>query len=177
MVLDEARDGITGLVCHGTEIITGSSDGRIRSYDVRVGRVVSDVQPGVVTSLCLGRDGRTVLVGCLDGRIRLMDRENGGCLRSFPPEGKMEDGEGYRNEGLRLQSCLAVNDGLVVSGSEGDGRVRAWDVLSGKLTGDVEVGENGKVVSVVRWREGSEVESRRGVWAAGGQDGLVRVYG
>lgn len=182
MVLEEAKDGITSLLYWDKEIIAGSTDGRIRSYDVRMGRCVIDVQPGSVTSLSLSRDGRTMLVSCLDGKIRLMDRENGSCLRTFPPDEKVSSqaatqrGE-YANTSLRLQSCLAVNDALVLSGSEADGKVRGWDVLSGKQVGAINVSESGKVVSVVKWREGSEAEERRGVWAAGGADGVVRVYG
>ena len=107
-----------------------------------------------------------------------MDRENGGCLRTFPGDAKAggDDG-GYKNEGLRLQSTLAVNDSLVLSGSEADGKIRGWDVVSGKQVGAVEVSESGKVVSVVKWREGSEVEERKGLWAAGGAHGIVKVYG
>lgn len=181
MVLEDAKDGITSLGCWDKEIITGGTDGRIRSYDIRMGRCVVDVQPGPVTSLTLSRDGRTVLVSCLDGKIRLMDRENGSCLRTFPPDVKHSsassaDTTEYSNTSLRLQSCLAANDALVLSGSERDGKVRGWDVLSGKQVGVVDVSESAKVVSVVKWREGSDVEERRGLWAAGGVDGLVRVY-
>jgi len=178
MVLEDAKDGVSALWCWDKEVIAGSTDGRVRSYDVRMGRCVVDVQPGPVTSLSVSRDGRTVLVGCLDGKLRLTDRENGGCLRTFPPEGKMGPEEGgYKNESLRLHSTLALNDSIVLSGSEADGRVRGWDVLSGKQAASIEVSETGKVISVVKWREGSEVESRRGVWAAGGADGVVRIYG
>lgn len=176
MVLDEAKDGITDLVCWDKEIITGSSDGRVRGYDIRMGRCVSDVQPGAVTALSLSRDGRVALASCLDGRIRLMDRENGACLRTLPADEKWEDG-GYKNDSLRLQTCLAMNDSVAMSGSEADGRVRAWDVLSGKQINAVDVSDTGKVVSVVKWREGSHVEDRKSVWAAGGADGVVKVFG
>ena len=185
MVLDDAKDGISAIVCSDAEILTGSTDGRVRCYDVRMGKLVVDVQPGPVTSLSLGGDRRTLLVSCLDGKIRLLDRENGSCLRTFPPEKgfEAESGKvGYRNESLRLQSCLAVNDGLVLNGSEADGCVRAWDVVSGKEVSCVEVSKNdtgakGKVVSVVKWREGSDVDGRKGLWAAGGADSMVRIYG
>lgn len=178
MVLNEAKDGITALKCFGNEIITGSSDGRVRSYDVRVGRILQDTQPGVVTSLCLGNEGRTVLVGCLDGKLRLMDRENGSCLRTFPSETQGEPSGllDYVNKDLRLQSCLADRDKLVVSGNEVDGTVRAWNVLTSKLVGSVNTNSNNKVVSVVRWREASSVENVRGVLATGGADGIVRMY-
>ncbi|KIW53881.1 hypothetical protein PV05_06291 [Exophiala xenobiotica] len=176
MVLDEAKDGISSVVVpgNGHEIVSGSVDGRLRSYDIRMGKVTVDVMPGPVTSLDVSRDARTVLVGCLDGRIRMMDRTDGTCLRGFPPEGNVE---GYKNDSLRLKSCFAGNESLVLSGSEDDGRVRGWDVLSGKSVGNVDVNPSAKVVSVVRWREGSQAQGRQGLWAGGGAEGIVKVYG
>lgn len=188
MVLGEARDGVSVVRCRGVEIVVGSVDGRVRGYDVRVGRVVVDVLPGPVGWVDLAREGGSMLVSCLDGKMRLMDRENGGCLRVFPDtrdasvtsdgsEEKREGGRvGYQNKSLRLQSCLAQRDGLVVSGSEADGWVRGWDALTGKEVGSVECGSTGKPVSVVKWREGSEAAGRRAVWAGAGVDGVVRVY-
>ncbi len=185
MVLDEAKDGVTSVVVAGShhEIVAGSVDGRIRSYDVRAGKIITDVMPGPVTSLDLSRDSKTLLVGCLDGRIRVMDRTDGTCLRGFPPD---KDAAGYKNETLRLKSCFALNDSLVLSGSETDGGVRAWDVVSGRPVVDpktqlpsvVEVSPSPKkVVSVVRWREGSRAQGRRGLWAGGAADGVVKVFG
>ncbi|KIW80038.1 hypothetical protein Z517_06653 [Fonsecaea pedrosoi CBS 271.37] len=176
MVLEEAKDGISSVVVpeNGHEIVAASIDGRVRSYDIRTGRVTVDVMPGSVTSLDLSRDAKTVLVGCLDGRIRLMDRGDGTCLRAFPPE---EATDGYKNENLRLRSCLGANDGLVLSGSESDGTVRAWDVLSGKAVGKVHLSDSDRVVSVVTWRGGSQAQARQSLWAGGGADGVVKIYG
>lgn len=181
MVLDEAKDGVASVVVpgNGHEVVSGSVDGRIRSYDVRMGRVTVDVMPGAVTSLDLSRDAKTVLAACLDGRIRMMDRADGTCLRAFPPADHEEGGSGsgsYKNDSLRLRSCFALNESLVLSGSESDGKVRAWDVLSGKSVGTVDVNPSGKVVSVVRWREGSQAQGRQGLWAGGGVDGIVKIY-
>ena len=175
MVMEEAKDGISDLRVpeNGYEILAGSVDGRVRSYDIRMGRVTSDVMPGSVTSVEMSRDGKTVLVGCLDGKIRVLDRNDGGVLRTFPGDGAAD---GYRNESLRLKSCFAVNEALVLSGSEGDGLVRAWDVMSGKCVEKVEVSSAGKVVSVVKWREGSQAQGRQGLWAAGGAEGTVKIY-
>lgn len=176
MTLEEAKDGISSVVVPGTgyEVIAGSVDGRIRSYDIRMGKVTVDVMPGPVTSLDVSRDSKTVLVGCLDGRIRMMDRTDGTCLRAFPPEGNVE---GYKNDSLRLKSCFGSNESLVLSGSENDGKVRGWDVLSGKSVGSVEVSQAGKVVSVVKWREGSSAQGQPNIWAGGSADGVVKVYG
>ncbi|KIW44208.1 uncharacterized protein PV06_05235 [Exophiala oligosperma] len=176
MVLDEAKDGISSIVVtgNGYEIVAASVDGRVRSYDVRMGRVTVDVFPGSVTSLDVSRDAKTILVGCLDGRIRLMDRGDGTCLRAFPSE--EDNAKSYKNTSLRLKSCLAINESLVLSGSEDDGNVRGWDVLSGKSVGDVNVSPSGKVVSVVKWREGSQAQGRQGLWAGGSADGVVKIY-
>ncbi|EXJ92119.1 hypothetical protein A1O3_00669 [Capronia epimyces CBS 606.96] len=175
MVLEEAKDSIASIAVpgNGHELVTGSVDGRLRSYDVRMGRVTVDVMPAPVTSLDVARDARTVLVGTLDGRIRMMDRTEGTCLRAFPPEGNVE---GYKNDSLRLKSCFALNESLVLSGSENDGHVRAWDVLTGKSVGKVDISPAGKLVSVVKWREGSQAQGRQGLWAGGGVEGVVKIF-
>jgi mitogen-activated protein kinase organizer 1 len=41
-ILNNAKDSVESLVINGTEIICGSTDGVIRSYDVRTGRLVED---------------------------------------------------------------------------------------------------------------------------------------
>ena len=176
MVLEEAKDGVSSLAVlgNGYEVVSGSIDGRVRSYDIRMGRVTVDTMPGPVTSLEVSRDGKMLLVGCLDGKLRLIDRSNGACLRAMPDQGQEV---GYKNESLRLKSCFAMHEAIVLSGSEADGRVRGWDVLSGKCVATIETSPPGKVVSVVEWREGSRVERRQPLWAAGGAEGIVRIYG
>ncbi|RMZ90056.1 hypothetical protein DV736_g2722, partial [Chaetothyriales sp. CBS 134916] len=53
MVWLEAKDGVSSLAVpgNGHDIVSGSVDGRLRSYDVRMGRVTVDALPGPVTSL------------------------------------------------------------------------------------------------------------------------------
>ena len=41
-VLDEARDSISAIHIGSTEIITGSVDGYVRTYDLRKGAITSD---------------------------------------------------------------------------------------------------------------------------------------
>ena len=164
MVFDEASDSITAVVVREEEIITGSVDGRLRSYDVRMGMCTEDTLPAPVTSVQLTTDGQAVLVGCLDSTIRLLDRKEGICLRAFG---------GLTNKSLRIKSCFGKEEAIVLSGEEDNGKVNAWDITTGQYAGSVEVGK--KVVSMVRWRQKS-----RGVdalWAGGGADGVVRVWG
>lgn len=154
-VLDDAADAISSVVVRGAEIVAGSVDGRVRSYDVRVGKVTADVVGASVTSLSLTRDGKAMLVGSLDSRVRLMDRESGSCLRAYGAGGeddkdKDKEGEGegvWRNTDFRVQSVLGGGERFVVAGDEmtggggggdghaaGDGgRIWAWDLMTGRL--------------------------------------------
>jgi mitogen-activated protein kinase organizer 1 len=176
MVLEEAKDNISALAVplNSYEVVTGSVDGRVRSYDIRMGRITLDIMAAAVTSLAVSRDARTMLVGALDSQIRLIDRSDGACLKTYPGEG---NAQGFKNDSLRLRSCFAVDETMVVSGSESDGKVRAWDIVSGKALGPIEQNAAGKVVSAVSWREGSQAEGRRGLLATGGAAGTVTIYG
>ncbi|KAL2197440.1 WD40-repeat-containing domain protein [Corynascus similis CBS 632.67] len=196
-ILRDARDAVTSLAVCGAEVLAGSVDGRVRAYDVRMGRCVTDVFPGSVTSLCLARDGRTVLVGTLDSKIRLMDRRDGSCLRTYSDPA-------WRNDELRVQSVLGGRERFVVAGDEmvgpqeegiggsNDGKVWAWDLLTGKLVATVPVpwgngsenrkrvvGKDGKekerrnVVSCIAWKEGGFGDQ----FCVGGTSGVVTVFG
>lgn len=104
-------------------IASGSYDGRVRIYDIRMGQATVDVLGAPVTSVRCSGDGNAVLVSTLDGRIRVLDRGDGKLLRAFPGErGGEKEGKGpiYRNEELRIRSVFAANDGAVLSGSEAE---------------------------------------------------------
>ncbi|KAK0719919.1 WD40-repeat-containing domain protein [Lasiosphaeris hirsuta] len=212
-VLGEARDAVSAVVVAGAEIVTGSVDGRVRSYDVRMGRATTDVLGASVTSLCLARDAKTVLVGTLDSKVRLMDRANGACLKTYADAG-------WRNEELRVQSVLGGKERFVLAGDEmtspaaaaaaagsggsvevpatpsgaaNEGRIWAWDLLTGKLVARLAVpwgaggsesrkrvvGRDGKekerknVVSCIAWKEGGFGDQ----FCVGGTSGAVTVFG
>ncbi|KAK4173451.1 putative mitogen-activated protein kinase organizer 1 [Triangularia setosa] len=199
-VLSDAKDAITCLATPQNgepEIISGSVDGKVRSYDVRMGRCVTDVLGAPVTSLSLSKDGKTLLVGGLDNKIRLFDRRNGTSLKTY-------EHPGWRNTELRVQSCLGAKERYVVAGDElttsevgignnqEEGKIWAWDLLTGKLVatvpvpwgGDannkkVTIGRDGKekarknVVSCIAWKEGGFGNQ----FCVGGTSGVVNVYG
>ncbi|KAG6032736.1 hypothetical protein E4U41_007152 [Claviceps citrina] len=192
-VLDEARDAITCLAVRGPEVVTGSVDGRVRSYDVRMGKCTTDVMCASVTSLDLAKDGRSMLVGTLDSKIRLMDRDNGTCLRAYADPRR-------KNEEIRVQSLLGHREKYVVAGDEmpaengnnGEGRVWAWDLLTGKLVAKLTVawgppgydfkmktiGKDGRekirdsVISCMAWREDGWGDQ----FCVGGSSGVVTVF-
>ncbi|KAF2220570.1 WD40-repeat-containing domain protein [Elsinoe ampelina] len=175
----EAGDSVAAVEVGGAEVWVGSVDGRVRGYDVRMGRVVVDVIGAPVTSLSLAKAGDAYLVGTLDSTLRLMDRRDGKCLQTF------KDGE-FDNKNYRLRSTFAAADSLVMSGSE-DGYVYVWDVMTGKvehklrhtqsLLGDGRGGDSAgdaskkSVVSAVAWNQ------LKKQWASAGGDGTVVVWG
>ncbi|KAI0885187.1 WD40 repeat-like protein [Annulohypoxylon maeteangense] len=192
-ILSEARDSVSAVVIRGPEIVTGSVDGRIRTYDVRMGQCVTDVIGPSVTSLCSTKDGKALLVGSLDSKIRLMDRESGGCLKTYSDPG-------WKNEGLRVQSILGGKEQYVVTGDEmtgtpgrnSEGRILAWDVLTGGLVAKVDVpwgppghepkksvGKDGKpkersnVLSCLAWKENGFGDQ----YCVSGTSGVVTVFG
>lgn len=179
-VLEEARDSVSCLAVWGHEIIAGSVDGRVRSYDIRMGRCVVDVIGKPVTSLQIMKDGNAVLVGSLDGTVRLMDRKDGCCLRTY---------KGHTNTEYRIRSGFGRQERWVLCGSEtannGEGEVWVWDTLEGTLVEKVRVpgneeakrGADGKrrtnVISAVAWKDGGRGDQ----WCCAGTDGLVTVFG
>ena len=192
MVLDDARDSVSCVLAGGRgeamyEILAGSVDGRVRCYDVRMGRLEVDVIGTSVTSLQRTRDGKGVLVGGLDGCVRLMDRDGGGLLKKYVDEG-------WKNEEFRLKSSFGGNERWVLCGNENvkgdDGEVVVWDTMTGnvaerikvegsKVEGKKKIGRDGKeqqkrnVISCVAWKEDGRGDS----WCCAGTDGIVTVFG
>lgn len=173
-------------------IASGSYDGRLRVYDIRMGRTTVDVLAHPVTSVRCSTDGHAVLASTLDGRIRMLDRSDGRLLQAFGKEKEIVGGEReekssfmlgqpgslvYRNSELRIRSVFAKADAVVLSGGEaekvsgnsaagGQAAVFAWDVLSGEIIAAVPAGPGVKAVSAVAWNE------KGGCWAGGCSDGM-----
>ncbi|KAI9707713.1 MAG: hypothetical protein M1836_000675 [Candelina mexicana] len=161
MVLEESRDSVSSLHVVGHEIVTGSVDGRVRLYDLRMGITHVDVLGYPITSVRQTRDGNAVLVSTLDSTIRLMDKGNGNLLQSY---------KGHTNKDYRIRSCLGMGDAYVISGSE-DGQIFVWDLLEGRVVKKLQAHE-GKVASMVAFNDGRGKE-----WVSAGGDGTVAVWG
>lgn len=192
-VFDDARDAVTCVAVRGSEVLTGSVDGRVRSYDMRTGKCTTDAMGASVTSLSLTKDGKAMLVGTLDSKLRLMDRANGTCLKAYADPT-------WRNEELRVQSLVGMRERYVLTGDEmtagtgggREGRVLAWDLMTGKLATTIAVpwgptgyetkkkviGRDGKekarnyVVSCMAWRD----DGWGNQFCVAGTSGAVAVY-
>ncbi|KAJ5832018.1 WD repeat domain-containing protein 83 [Penicillium riverlandense] len=186
--LPEASDTVSTLHVHSPtySIASGSYDGHVRVYDVRMGKTTVDVLGHPVTSVRCSADGNALLVSTLDGYIRMLDRMDGKLLKVFGGPGEKEIRQPpiaglstprhtYRNTALRIRSVFGRGDAVVLSGSEaaqGDGAglgaaAFAWDVLSGQTIATVPMGPKVKAVSCVAWNE------KGGCWASGCSDGMA----
>ncbi|KAL1302997.1 hypothetical protein AAFC00_003313 [Neodothiora populina] len=182
MNLTDATDSVSSIDVVGAEIITGSVDGRVRSYDLRMGYMDQDVIGPPINSITSTKTNDSYLVSTLDSTLRLMDKRDGKLLQAF------RDSD-YTNTVYRTRSTLAAADSVVISGSE-DGQIYVWDLLEGRvlhklrhtqsaLTDGRYSSEPGAqpasakkaVVSAVVWNQ------LRHQWASAGSDGSVVVWG
>ncbi|CAO1605928.1 hypothetical protein XANCAGTX0491_009431 [Xanthoria calcicola] len=155
-VLEDSKDSVSSLHVLGYEIVTGSVDGKLRLYDLRMGMMYADTIGHPITSVQQTDDGNAVLVSTLDSFIRLMDKSNGQILQSY---------KGHINTEYRIRSCLGLADSIVISGSE-EGKIYVWDLLEGKLA-ETLTAHDGKVASAV------SCCSPRKEWASAGNDGKI----
>lgn len=160
--LKEARDAIQCLSVGPTEIISGSVDGHVRTYDLRMGELRSDYLGHPVTSITPTTDGQTLLVSTLDGRIRLLDRADGRVLNTFA---------GHVNRSYRTRSGFGHAEASVLSGDE-DGRIWAWDLVDATtIAPDPPPKAHNKVVT---WLEQRPNDSNQLVSASA--DGTIKVW-
>lgn len=118
-----AQDSVTSVAISQFEVITGSIDEHIRTYDIRQGQLRTDCVGHPVTSLRLTKDEKMLLVGCLDSTVRLFDRYDGRLLGQF---------KGHTSRDYPIQCLFDNKDVTALSGSE-DGYFYWWDVETGRL--------------------------------------------
>ncbi|KAJ2007848.1 WD repeat-containing protein 83 [Coemansia thaxteri] len=167
-VLDESKDGISSLVLTQTEIIAGSIDGCVRTYDMRTGRVLVESFGGqpVVCARVVG-SGKCMLVSSMGGSIQLIDRSDGTAMAAF---------SGHKCTEYRIQ-CDA-SDAAVASGSE-DGFVYLWDILRDSETGAASrrlEGHSGIVNTVVFHPSANVDQAKRHSMLSAASDGNVIIW-
>jgi len=122
-VLDDAKDSVTCVMVIETDVVASSVDGRIRTYDVRMGRLLTDVINQPVTWMCLSNDRNCILITCLDDTLRLLEKQTGELLNEY---------RGLVCRDYKTESCLSRADAYVVGASE-DGKVYFWDLVEGNV--------------------------------------------
>lgn len=156
--IDTFSDSVTSIMVTPTEILGGSVDGTIRTFDIRIGREFVDNLGQSVTSIYLSNDNKCILAGCLDSTLRLIERSTGDLLQEY---------KGHSCKSYKLDSCLTNTDAHVVSGSE-DGKVLFWDLVDASVVSSLKA--HSAVVTSVSYH-GSE-----NCMITSSVDGTVKVW-
>ena len=98
-------------------------DGRIRRYDIRMGKCITDMVSHKLTKISLSMDLKCCLVSCMDDCLRLFDNNNGKLLKIY---------KGHINHEYSVDSLFANYDNYIVSGSE-NGDIIFWNLLNSNI--------------------------------------------
>jgi len=131
-ILTEAKDSVSCLAVlqdssnNFAEIITGSIDGCIRTYDLRKGLLTCDSlgKDVSITSISIFSEQMCIAAACLDGNIHVLDRRNGDRLSII-------SGDDRTVGNYALTCCVTADDSSIASGSE-NGDAVMYDIVSGK---------------------------------------------
>jgi len=118
----DAHDAILALALTPGRVHTASVDGALRTYDMRMGELRTDVLGEPITSLSPTHDGTAILASTLDATHRLIDMADGTQLQKYM---------GHMNQSFRCHSSLASDEAVVLAGDE-NGTLFAWDTLTGR---------------------------------------------
>jgi len=72
--IDTFQDSVMSVNLTKTEIIAGSVDGTVRTFDIRMGRETVDNLGHPVNCISLSNDNNCLLANCLDSTVRLLDK-------------------------------------------------------------------------------------------------------
>jgi mitogen-activated protein kinase organizer 1 len=122
-----------------TSVVVGCVDGKVRTYDLRKGRLHADDFKVPVTSVSVSRDGHVAVASCLDGSARLIEVATGTQLNRYT---------GHAHEKYALESCFSHDDAYLCSGSE-DGRVVVWRLVEATVV--CELKAHTAAACSVRW--------------------------
>ncbi|KAL3818815.1 hypothetical protein ACJIZ3_004720 [Penstemon smallii] len=143
LIINTFSDSVMSVCLTKTEIIAGSVDGTVRTFDIRIElkipmavgytltcvpiwlliREISDDLGQPVNCISLSNDGNCVLAGCLDSTIRLLDRSTGESLQEY---------KGHTCKSFKMDCCLTNTDAHVAGGSE-DGYIYFWDLVDASV--------------------------------------------
>ncbi|GFZ14644.1 transducin/WD40 repeat-like superfamily protein [Actinidia rufa] len=122
-IVDTFLDSVMSVCLTKSEIIAGSVDGTVRTFDIRIGREISDDLGQPVNCISLSNDGNCILASCLDSTLRLLDRSTGELLQEY---------KGHTCKSYKMDCCLTNSDAHITGGSE-DGFIYYWDLVDASV--------------------------------------------
>ncbi|KAE8721951.1 hypothetical protein F3Y22_tig00014773pilonHSYRG00058 [Hibiscus syriacus] len=156
-IIDSFSDTVMSVCLTKTEIIGGSVDGTVRTFDIRIGREISDDLEQPVNCISMSNDGNCILASCLDSSIRLLDRFTGELLQEY---------KGHACKSYKMDCCLTNSDAHVIGGSE-DGSIFFWDLVDASVVSKFQA--HSSVVTSVSYH------SKDNCMITSSVDGSVRV--
>uniref|UniRef100_A0A7S1N1X4 Guanine nucleotide-binding protein subunit beta-like protein n=1 Tax=Eutreptiella gymnastica TaxID=73025 RepID=A0A7S1N1X4_9EUGL len=159
MTLSSFQDSVTCIHISGNQIATGCVDGYVRTFDVRMGKVLLDCILKPIVNVRVSSDRNCLVVQTLDSTIRLLDRKSGELLNEY---------KGHANEKYRVGSCLSCHDEWLVTGSE-DAGIYIYDVVTAQVAAKLE-GHRGCVTSV-------QYHPKVASFLSTATDGTIRLWG
>ncbi|CAG9322028.1 unnamed protein product [Blepharisma stoltei] len=120
--LSQFKDSVIGVYLTEDQVIAGSLDGFIRTFDIRCGTLSVDDLKEPILGLALSRDGNATASTHIDNIIRVTDRTNGEILNAY-------SGSHMSNEHA-IACKFSADDRAVLVGSE-TGEAACYSLSSG----------------------------------------------
>lgn len=171
MVFRGHTNVITGLdvTSDGKRLVTGSSDGSLRVWDLSEGRLLRTIAGSVaVLSVRISRDGKRVIAVGQDGKVRVWELDSGRALDSRGPDSA-------------VTAALVSADGSVVLVIGQDRQARLWSTEFGRTIG-LPFAHDGGVTAIAVSYDASMVatggaDGAAGLWNAANGDLIGRLGG
>jgi mitogen-activated protein kinase organizer 1 len=164
-IIGDMTDSCASVAVVGDQVICGSTDGCVYSYDIRAHSKTCDHLGAAVTHVSATSNGEAVIAQTTDSAIAILDGERGGRLATLT-------GHISTNYPIR---CALLNDELVCSGSE-DGNIYFWE-LNGRSCGHLtqplrHTGPDGTKAAVA----GVALSTNERWLASSAHDGVVTLW-
>ena len=157
--LSDFKDSVSSIKLVDDYILyTASIDGRIRTYDIRKGKLITDHVMESLTNISISIDKNCILVSCLDNSLKLFDTSSGELLNQY---------KGHVNNKYKVSSCFTLNDAYLITGSE-DNNIYMYDMVETNVVLKIK-GHNSPVCAIAHHPKLSCIES-------GSTDGVIKIW-
>jgi mitogen-activated protein kinase organizer 1 len=160
--LSDSKDAVTAVASGRNDILVGSVDGKLRTYDVRRSCGTVDSFAAAIVGIELSADRQTVVLSRLDSKAVLFVKATGESIQTYVAHTATK---------YMVRAHFAAEDAFVVSGSE-SGEVFVWDAVKATVEHRFSFGE-GPVLDVAAQKSPFSL----GVGSANGDIGLFAKAG